>query len=232
MKKRERLAQMVAVLGMQGRTTGETLAEKLGVPATTVYSDIKTLRRSGIPIHGEPGPGGGFYLRPDHTRADLKLAPRDAALLMIAAGMLLARIPTPTGAAAIRTALTSACADLPKPLLEICAAVADLRLAPPDTPDFSLYSDLPELLTHATRNKLLLKITLAGDNGRSETLTGTPEAVQWGARGWKLVVRALPSGRRTELSLKAIAAARLVDGLSSRRASSKLKRPKKASGAR
>jgi len=216
-KKRERLALVMAALGLHGRTTAEHLAETFDVPATTIYSDIKTLRRSGIPIHGETGSGGGFSLRPDHTRADLQLAPRDATLLILAAGTLLARIPTPTGAAAIRTALTSACADLPKPLSEICAAVAGLRLAPPDTPDFSLYSDLPELLTHAIFRKLPLKITLSVGNGQTETVTAAPEAVQWGAGGWKLMVRDVPSGKRTELNLEAIMEARLLDGPRSRR---------------
>ncbi|MDO8684897.1 MAG: HTH domain-containing protein [Armatimonadota bacterium] len=209
MKKRERLALIVAKLALGGRVGSEELAEMLDIPDTTVYSDIRTLRRSGIPIHGEPGPGGGFTLKPDFTKADLKLAPRDAALLVIAAGVLLSRPPAPAGAAQVRSALQNALAALPKSLSELCAAIWNLRYAPPDMPDVTLYSDLQELLTHAILGKLPLKLDVKDADGRIEKVILKPEAVQWSARGWRLIGKTIDADKQIEIELESVQKAQL-----------------------
>ena len=205
MKKRERLARLIATLALKGRTSAERLAQIVDEPLTTVYSDVRTLRRAGIPVHGEPGRGGGFLLKPDHTDADLKLAPRDGILLTLAAGVLLSRVPTPADATAMRMSLQNALASLPKGLSDLCGAMWDLRFASPDTQDVSLYADLPELLTNAVQAKLPLIITPAS-GGR---LHLTPDTLQWSAKGWKLIGRDVKSGKRTEIDLAEITAARL-----------------------
>jgi biotin operon repressor len=204
-KKHERLALLVSTLAMRGRISAEHLAEVFGVPDSTVYSDVKTLRRAGIPIHGEPGPGGGFTLRPDHTRADLSLSPRDAVLLLLESGVLLCREPVPTGAAAMRSSLQTALAALPKPLEEFCAAIWQTRFAPPDTPDVTLYADVPELLTNA----ILAGLPLFLDVGDSRPLLVRPEAVQWSAKGWRLIGRDERTGEPVELDLSNIREAHL-----------------------
>lgn len=184
--------------------TGEDLAEMLRVPETTVYSDIRTLRRCGIPVRGEHGPGGGFWLRPDHTRSDFQLAPRDAMLMILGAGMLLGRTPVPAGSAAIRSAFLNTYKSLPAPLQEFCAAIGKMTYAPPDTPDLSLYSDAPEMLTHAIPARIPLDLDLAD----GATVSVVPEAVQWNANGWKLIAHKIPSGKRAEIDLANIRAAR------------------------
>jgi biotin operon repressor len=204
-KKSERLALVVSTLALQGRTSAERLAELLDAPETTVYSDVKTLRRAGIPIHGELGPGGGFTLGPDHTKADISLAPRDAILLLSASGALMCRAPVPTGAAAMRSTLQSILADLPKPLEEFCAAIWKIRFAPPDTPDVTLYADLPELLTNA----ILARLPLILDLAEGPQLLVRPDSIQWSVDGWRLRGRDMHSGEDVELDLSAIRLAQL-----------------------
>lgn len=205
MKKHERLALLVSTLALQGRTGGEQLAEMFEVPETTVYSDVKTLRQAGIPIHGEPGPGGGFSLTPDHTKADLCLTPRDAILLLLASGVLLSRPPLPGAVAAMRDSLQKALASLPPPLSEFCASIWHSRFASPDRPDVSLYSDLSELLTNAILSDLPLLLHV---NDRNPLLI-RPKAIQWSAKGWQLIGHNERTGKKVELSLSDIREAHL-----------------------
>jgi biotin operon repressor len=204
-KKHERLALLVSTLALHGRSGSERLAEMFEVPETTIYSDVKTLRQAGIPIHGEPGPGGGFSLTPDHTKADLNLTPRDAVLLLLASGVLLSRPPVPAAVAAMRASLQAALAALPKPLSEFCASIWQTRFAPPETPDVSLYADVPELLTSA----ILAQMPLFLDVGDGGTLLVSPEAVQWSAKGWRLIGRNERTGEAVEMDLSDVRAAHL-----------------------
>jgi len=160
LKKRERLALIVSTLALQGRTSSEHLAHMLDARETTIYSDVRTLRRAGVPIHGEPGPGGGFALRPDHTASDIGLTPRDAILLAIAAGILLSRPPVPAGAAMLRAAFWRSVRGAAQAAVRPLLRCGKDPFRPADTPDVSLYADLPELLTNA----ILAKAT-AEDRG-------------------------------------------------------------------
>ncbi|MDO8586112.1 MAG: HTH domain-containing protein [Armatimonadota bacterium] len=204
MRKSERVALVVATLALRGRTSAGRLAEILGAPESTVYSDIRTLRRAGVPVHGEPGPGGGFALRPDHTDSDLRLAPRDAVLILLAAGALLSRPPVPAGAAAMRDSLRTALEALPKPLSEFRGAIWKITFAPPDR-NASLYADVAELITEAIQAKLPLFLSVDG----KEQILVTPESIRWNAKGWRLVARDTQSGKRMELNLEQIRAAHL-----------------------
>jgi predicted DNA-binding transcriptional regulator YafY len=208
-KKRERVARLAAALALGGRATAERLAEILGTPETTVYSDIRTLRRSGVPIQGEPGPGGGFRLTPKHTEASIDLTPRDSILLLLAAGALLSRPPAPAGAAAMRTALQNLLSALPRSLSDLTAAIAAIRFAPPDTPDVSLYSDISELVTNAILAKLPLTIGVRF-GGATRTVSAVPEAIRWNADGWKLLARAPESGETLELDMGSITSVTLA----------------------
>ena len=49
-------------LGGRAETTVGDLAAELGVSPRTLHRDLALLRRRGLPITGEPGPGGGIRL--------------------------------------------------------------------------------------------------------------------------------------------------------------------------
>jgi predicted DNA-binding transcriptional regulator YafY len=57
-----RLDALKALLVDRDTTTAAELADELGVSARTVQRDLATLRRSGMPIEGDRGRGGGIRL--------------------------------------------------------------------------------------------------------------------------------------------------------------------------
>ncbi len=57
-----RLLSILILLQLRGRMTAEALAEEFEVSVRTIYRDLEDLGAAGIPVRGEPGPGGGFAL--------------------------------------------------------------------------------------------------------------------------------------------------------------------------
>ena len=122
MRRADRLFELVQLIRGQRLSTGEGLAQKLGVSARTVYRDIADLMAQGVPIEGEAGVGyrmrPGFDLPPlmfttDEARAlvaairiaqprlDSVLAPQAEAAL----GKIMAVLPPAARAAAESLAL-------------------------------------------------------------------------------------------------------------------------------
>lgn len=58
----ERLLSILLLLQARGRMTARELATELEVSERTLYRDIEALSAAGVPVYGEPGPGGGFQL--------------------------------------------------------------------------------------------------------------------------------------------------------------------------
>jgi predicted DNA-binding transcriptional regulator YafY len=70
---------------LRGRRTGVTarqIAERFGVALRTVYRDLATLRLADLPLHAEPGPGGGYALDRHYTLPPINLNAREAAVLV------------------------------------------------------------------------------------------------------------------------------------------------------
>ena len=63
MRRADRLFQIVQYLRGGRLVTARDLAERLEVSERTVYRDIARMRRDGVRIDGEPGRGGGIWLR-------------------------------------------------------------------------------------------------------------------------------------------------------------------------
>jgi predicted DNA-binding transcriptional regulator YafY len=64
--KMERLISIIMVLLDQKRITAKKLAEMYEVSLRTIYRDIDTINRAGIPIHAIPGVSGGFEIMPNY----------------------------------------------------------------------------------------------------------------------------------------------------------------------
>jgi predicted DNA-binding transcriptional regulator YafY len=64
--KMERLISIIMVLLDQKRITAKKLAEMYEVSLRTIYRDIDTINRTGIPIHAIPGVSGGFEIMPNY----------------------------------------------------------------------------------------------------------------------------------------------------------------------
>ena len=58
----DRLLSLLLLLQARGRMTAPKLARELEVSERTIYRDIDALSAAGVPVYGEPGPGGGYAL--------------------------------------------------------------------------------------------------------------------------------------------------------------------------
>lgn len=78
-----RLLQLLSLLQARPSWTGTQLAERLGVSARTVRSDIDKLRELGYPVHALPGVGGGYQLTPGAKLPPLLLDDDEATAVAI-----------------------------------------------------------------------------------------------------------------------------------------------------
>lgn len=85
------------------------LAEEFGVRERTLLRDLATLRQRGLPITGEPGPGGGVRLEGDRGVAAVHLTIVEVIALWLAATLSREASNLPRGEDA-RSALRASCA--------------------------------------------------------------------------------------------------------------------------
>lgn len=64
--KLERLMSITMMLLDKKRISAKALAETFEVSLRTIYRDIESITKSGIPIHATSGVGGGFEIMPDY----------------------------------------------------------------------------------------------------------------------------------------------------------------------
>lgn len=62
-----RLFEITYLLMVQGHATAKELATRYGVSTRTIYRDLDTLSRAGVPVYAQQGRGGGIALLPDFT---------------------------------------------------------------------------------------------------------------------------------------------------------------------
>jgi predicted DNA-binding transcriptional regulator YafY len=62
-----RLLSTLMLLQARGRLTAQELADRFEVSVRTVYRDVDSLQRAGVPIYGDAGPTGGYQLVAGYT---------------------------------------------------------------------------------------------------------------------------------------------------------------------
>ena len=85
MSRAVRLFELRERLQAAAETTVGALARDLGVSERTVRRDLATLRGRGLPVTGEPGPGGGVRLEGPRGLTAVHLAAEDVVALWLAA---------------------------------------------------------------------------------------------------------------------------------------------------
>lgn len=90
MRRKSRLFALAESL--RARRTGvtaEELAQRFGVTLRTMYRDLAALQASGLPLRADRGRGGGYALDKSYQLPPVNFTAREAALLVLLAGMAL-----------------------------------------------------------------------------------------------------------------------------------------------
>src|SRR6266545_4525082 len=90
-----RLLRLLSLLQTRPDWTGQALADRLGVSARTIRSDVEKLRSLGYPVHARPGVAGGYRLGAGTALPPLLLDDEEA--VAVAVGLRTAAGGTVTG---------------------------------------------------------------------------------------------------------------------------------------
>lgn len=83
MRRQARLFALVEYLrGRRAGVTAETLADRFGTSARTIYRDLETLRDGALPLRADRGRGGGYALDRSYSLPPVNFSAREAAVLM------------------------------------------------------------------------------------------------------------------------------------------------------
>ncbi|MFI7244729.1 helix-turn-helix transcriptional regulator [Streptomyces qinglanensis] len=119
----DRLLSLLLLLQNRGRMTAPELATELDVSVRTVYRDIEALSGSGVPVHADRGPAGGFRLMAGYRTRLTGLTGSEADSLFLSG------LPGPVRelglGAVLATAQLKVRAALPAPLAEHSRLVQD-----------------------------------------------------------------------------------------------------------
>jgi predicted DNA-binding transcriptional regulator YafY len=113
MARADRLLGLADLLRSLGETTVPTLARELGVSRRTVLRDLASLRERGMPITGDPGPGGGVRLEGDRGVTAVHLSVSETVAMWLAARLSQEASDLPWGEAA-RSGLAKVLSSLPR----------------------------------------------------------------------------------------------------------------------
>jgi predicted DNA-binding transcriptional regulator YafY len=114
-----RLVSAVLLLQARGRMTADALAAELGVSVRTVYRDIDSLHRAGVPVYGEAGRDGGYRLVEGYRTQLTGLTSDEAAALWLLA------LPGPAAELGLGGAASGAAAKLKAALRDETRGRAD-----------------------------------------------------------------------------------------------------------
>jgi len=193
-----RLLDLRVRLQSAAETTVSHLANVLGVSERTVRRDLATLRATGMPITGEPGPGGGIRLQGPRGLTAVHLAVDEVVALWLAARLAQAVRPVagavPWGHRAERV-LPKLLAALPKQraraLRDLCSRI---YIGPPasDAVRVAAATGAPELLGLVERTSYegcALRFSYHDRAGRLSTRFVEPHGVLVQLPVWYLLAR-------------------------------------------
>jgi predicted DNA-binding transcriptional regulator YafY len=114
MSRAERLMEVSDLLRGREATTVAALADELRVSRRTILRDLATLRDRGVPITGDPGPGGGIRLEGGRGLAAVHLSLPEIVAIWLGARLSRATSELPWGGAA-SSGMAKLLGSLPEP---------------------------------------------------------------------------------------------------------------------
>jgi predicted DNA-binding transcriptional regulator YafY len=216
-----RLLDLRVRLQAAAETSVSVLADTLGVSERTVRRDLAALRDSGMPITGEPGPGGGIRLEGARGLAAVHLAVDEVASLWLATRLAHAlgplSGPVPWGHRAERV-LPKLLAALPKDrasaLRGLCGRIF---VGPPasDNVRSSAGSGVPELLTiveAATYHEHAIQFVYHDRNAKRTSRCIEPHGVLVQLPLWYLLARDAVTGAHRMFRMDRVSRPALMRG--------------------
>jgi predicted DNA-binding transcriptional regulator YafY len=180
MRRADRLFQLVQLLRTRRASTGQDLADHLGVSLRTVYRDIRDLEYSGVPIRGEAGVG--YRLDQGYELPPLTFSGAEIEGLVLGARMV-ATWADAELAEAVRSAMTKIEAVVPEGLRRV---VLETALFAPDFPRTQEVSRDVDLMRRAIGERRLLDFAYVRADGEASERKVRPLGLYFWGNRWTL----------------------------------------------
>jgi len=180
MRRADRLFQLVQLLRTRRASTGQDLADHLGVSLRTVYRDIRDLEYSGVPIRGEAGVG--YRLDQGYELPPLTFSGAELEGLVLGARMV-ATWADAELAEAVRSAMTKIEAVVPEGLRRV---VLETALFAPDFPRTQEVSRDVDLMRRAIGERRLLDFAYVRADGEASARKVRPLGLYFWGNRWTL----------------------------------------------
>jgi len=188
LSRKDRLIRLIAILRDGALHKGPDLARALNVTPRTLYRDMTTLIRSGIPVTGTRG--RGYQMREQIMLPPLNLFARELEALHLGLAVM-----TEAEDPALRDAARSLARKIDDALPEarVAASTGWGLAVHPFADTASGIRHIPAL-RRAIRHRQQLRLTCLDDAGRRTTRTVTPLQLDYWGRVWTCTIRqaALP----------------------------------------
>ncbi|MFV0524931.1 MAG: helix-turn-helix transcriptional regulator [Acidimicrobiales bacterium] len=185
----ERMLELLALLQARHRSTGDSLARRLGVSERTLRRDVERLRALGYPVHADRGVDGGYRLGPGTRLPPLLLSGEEAVAVAIGLRQAASQPISGISDAAV-SALVKIIDMLPAgDRHQFEALTTGLRPPPGATPDPAQLTDLATLtdLARAARDAVRIRFNYRDGTGHPTDRYVEPHEVVPVDRRWYLV---------------------------------------------
>ena len=194
LRRKDRLVQLIALLRSRPRWRGADLAARLGISLRTLYRDMDTLMRSGVPVEGSRGQGYRMSAPVTLPALNLSMAELEALHLGLA---VMSEADDDRLRAAGRSLAAKIDAALPENRI---ADTAGIGLAVHPFADPASGVRHMAALRHAVRHRRKLRLSYRDDDGSLCESLARPLALDYWGRVW--TCRIWCEIRRRELLLR------------------------------
>ncbi len=198
LRRKDRLVRLIALLRERAHWRGADLAARLGISLRTLYRDMDTLMRSGVPIEGTRGEGYRMSAPITLPALNLSMAELEALHLGLA---VMSEADDDRLRAAGRALAAKIDAALPENRIADTAGIG-LAVHPFADPASGV-RHMAEL-RHAVRHRHKLRLEYRDDDGRPARSLARPLALEYWGRVWTCEIWCETRARKITLRLDRI----------------------------